>query len=474
MNKIEYINPSSGMVVGDNQFFTFEIQGASISEDKAAFSTLFTNDHFRLGNYIVGNFGTDNIYPFELRDAVKANHLLPELLEKQIRFLYGQGPTLFSVGSENQRVAVQDTEIQNWLDSWVDAGLKDYRVYLQNIIRDYYYTEGQFTQYIFNKSRRLGTGRVVGLEHIQIEKCRLASDKSELIHLYNDDYNYIAVGNWNFPSTQIKFYPRFIESKPFANQNPINYTINRSFGEELYSYPAFYEGLKYWIKGSNLTPKFINSFLENSLAAKLHVVIPYTWVQQKENRLKAACENNRELAINNLPIVQTYNGVSIGTEYRQQMILDLINNELRTISNYLSGADQQGKVFSSWAFTTPDGKEEWEFKEIPMKYKEYISSLIEHHRRADEVILEGKGLDASISNVSKEGVISKSGSDAYYNYMIYQNGLTIPEFICCYDINRALRINFPDKKNITLGFYRSIPDRQQDITPSKRIENNIN
>ena len=89
-------------------------------------------------------------------------------------------------------------------------------------------------------------------------------------------------------------------------------------------------------------------------------------------------------------------------------------------------------------------------------------------------MLSSKGLDSSISNVSKDGIVSKSGSDAYYNYMIYLNGLTIPETVVCADVNTALRINFPDKyrSGIRIGFYRPAIARQQDVTPENRMSNN--
>jgi len=118
------------------------------------------------------------------------------------------------------------------------------------------------------------------------------------------------------------------------------------------------------------------------------------------------------------------------------------------------------------------GVEDWEFKEIPSKYKEFIDSVIKYDERAVEVILEGKGLDASISNVAQKGVISKSGADAYYNYMIYLNSLMIPEKVCTADINYAIKLNFPGT-DVKLGFYRSIPARQSEITPSERISQNL-
>lgn len=91
------------------------------------------------------------------------------------------------------------------------------------------------------------------------------------------------------------------------------------------------------------------------------------------------------------------------------------------------------------------------------------------------MILAGKGISASITNVENDGVISKSGSDVYYNYMIYSNALTIAEYYVTRDINRAIRLNFPRAatENIRLGFRIEIPSKQQETAPSERMENTV-
>ena len=81
------------------------------------------------------------------------------------------------------------------------------------------------------------------------------------------------------------------------------------------------------------------------------------------------------------------------------------------------------------------------------------------------------GLDASISAVSKDGVISKSGSDSYYNYLIYIMSLTPEDEVCAEPLNQALRMNFPQlyADGVRIGFYREVPQRQEDIEPQNRL-----
>ena len=79
---------------------------------------------------------------------------------------------------------------------------------------------------------------------------------------------------------------------------------------------------------------------------------------------------------------------------------------------------------------------------------------------------------ASITNVENDGVISKSGSDVYYNYMVYLNSLAYAEQFVCRELNRAISLNFPEQyaAGIRLGLRIEVPARQQEITPSKRLE----
>ena len=97
--------------------------------------------------------------------------------------------------------------------------------------------------------------------------------------------------------------------------------------------------------------------------------------------------------------------------------------------------------------------------------------MIAYDKRAEEALLSSVGLDSSISAVSKDGVISKAGSDAYYNYLIYIMSLTPEDEICSEPLNMALRVNFPGyyDQGYRIGFYREVPQRQEDISPKDRL-----
>lgn len=141
--------------------------------------------------------------------------------------------------------------------------------------------------------------------------------------------------------------------------------------------------------------------------------------------------------------------------------------ELRRITSLMSGEGKnQGKLYA----TTKWGEEGWVFEEFPGKFKDFFDTVIKYEERADQVIVTGKGVPSSISNVDGKGIISKSGSEAWYNYLLYVMTLTLDEFFILKELNRAIHINFPyaQEQGIKLGFWIDIPSKLQDTTVSER------
>ncbi len=492
MNIKRYDNHHGILFQGEQALLTFEIiksaDQAQINRKKEEMLQSYTlGEFFTLGNYTVASYGTYNNLPGELKLLVRENHLLPEILNKQVRFMYGQGPYLFREEIEKDRkkrypVAQNNyDEVWKWLNSWKKNGLlQDMEEYLKLCIREYYYTEGIFSRYHFNLSRRIPGGMIPirGLEYYPSTRMRLGMngilDPSAMLE--DELLDVVLYGYWEVAFRfDYDVYPRFISSDPFRYPTAVNYVRDLGFGEEVYSFPSFYYGLKEWIKGSNLNPKYINSYLKNSLSARIHVIIPQKWIETKEKVLRDICEENKNREQQGFAIIDSYDGLEdIGTMFNYSMVQKLIDAKLKALTAVLSGeGENQGKTFVSRRFRTEHGLEEWEFKDIPLKYSEFITSILQFDTKAVQVILEGKGLDPSISNVSKEGIFQGSGSQSYYNYLIYLNSLYYAEEFITQDINNALAINFPylRKERIKLGFFRNIPERTEEVPPKDRIEN---
>ena len=112
----------------------------------------------------------------------------------------------------------------------------------------------------------------------------------------------------------------------------------------------------------------------------------------------------------------------------------------------------------------------WEINVIDQKIKDFVDSQIAISNRADHAISGGIGLHSALGNVSESGK-SDSGSEQLYalkNYLL--TGIDIPEMIVMKAINYAIKANWPEKK-VKLGFYHMAPEKEQDVTESKRVKN---
>lgn len=437
-----------------------------------------------IGAYHVPVWGEGhNLYPQEVDALIRENKLLPGIMRKQEDFLYGHGPYLYQeqiMDGKKVRVPIDDPEIREWLDSWESYGVDSYEDYLRQLIADYYRVRTCVSQYHFSNGRRLPAyqnGCILALSYIGADEARLATTE-DFTHrrIKQSDCTHVVIGDWML-GNRIDFdiYDRFDPSNPYKSPNAIAFNASKSFGKWVYAYNEWFNGLREWVKASNLTPRYLNSYLKNALNAHVHVKIPQAWVTVHTDTLKSMCQQNITTADQN-KWVREYRGVklvdpekNLPYNFNQNMVDDLIANELEKITTLLSGEGKnQGKLYA----TTKVGQEGWEFADFPSKFQEYFKSVIDYDKRADQVTLAGIGINSSITNVENDGVISKSGSDVYYNYIVYLNTLTYAEQFVCKEINRAIQLNFPRavKDKIRLGFNIEIPVRQQDTTPSERID----
>lgn len=487
MNKLEMYG-SLGCYLDDNNVLTFQVgsdPGSSLrremdQEDKfvSGYNQNITYRWLNVNGYNICTRGADNRKCERIEADIKNNRLLPRLISKQINMLYGKGPRIYKETLQGNKLVREWTEIpvvQDWLDSWPKNGMEmSYKDFGLATIKRYYFFRDFFVKWRMSRGKTIGKIPVAGLELVENRYCRLATlkqDVAEDIVLYND-LRFVVTGNWNYGAAKYKVYPLFrindIENYQYA---AIAHYRESSVGNH-YGENETHEGVKTHLKTSNELPEFIDSFLNNSLAAKIHVIIPAAWVEAKRKQIKALCDENKLRKKENKELLK-YNKIEIGSEYKESLVVVYMQEELRRLSAYLSGKQNQGKAFSTLSFKTGQGSEEerWKIETIDLKYKEYISSLIEYDKRVDEVLLGAVGMDSSISSVSKDGVISKSGADVYYNFLLYLQTLTPDDEKCAEPFNQVLRVNFPDlyEQGYRIGYYRDVPARQEEVSPNDRL-----
>lgn len=474
-----------GCYIDDDNVISFQVgdnPSASVLEPDPAFSSIpegsFPDLQWQsMQGFQICSRGFNNMKCEEIASDIKKNRLLPRLITKQVNMLYGHGPAVYIPQITDDKLVkkwVDMPEIIDWLKSWRENGVEcDYKEFAKACIKNYYYFRDYFVKWRFT----LGKGRakfpVAGLEVMENKHCRLATTKKDVATdiVYYKDFRYIAVGLWGYGTSTFRIYPKFamgeVDNYAFA---AISHHREKSV-DEYYGVNETHQGTKAYIKGSNQTADYINSFLRNSLAAKIHIIIPNAWLESKRTQIGKLCDENKKRAKDGEKLF-LYNGIEIGTDYRESTLIMYMQSELRKISRYLSGADNQGKAYATISFKNSQGEEErWKIETVDLKYKEYIDALIAYDKRADEVLLSSVGLDSSISSVSKDGVISKSGADAYYNYLIYIMSLSSEDEICAEPFNMAIRLNFPHlyAQGYRIGFYREIPARQEDVSPKDRL-----
>lgn len=472
---------------------TFEVQDITSREELVSgeYKSIYKryaseNACVSLGEFRVPLWGDGhNLYPQEVFSIISENKLLPEVIEKQVRFLFGRGPRLYKEVIEGEgfkkrrlRMPVEDEQIQAWLESWEEKGFPHYWEYLKNLITDYYHVKTCVSKYHLTRARRLNEpGAIAALTYVGSDEARLAA-KGDFLHrrIKNEDCKYVIVGDWiNISAYEYQVFPRFEPLNPYKHASSIAFNIDKTFSKWVYAYNDWFKGLYEWIKASNLSPRYLNSYLRNALNAHVHVIIPGTWYLSQKQILENICQSNL-MGDPETPIQVEYKGVKLvddaGKPYRffETMMDDLISGELRRITELMSGEGKnQGKLYA----TTKWGEDGWKFEEFPGKFQEYFKSVIDYDKRADQVILAGKGISSSITNVENDGVISKSGSDVYYNYLIYVATLTLDEFFITKELNRAIQFNFPHakKENIRLGFWIDIPSKMDETTAADRLSN---
>lgn len=434
--------------------FTFEtnaIERAEIeqrAQDKRSFTDWETLA-FTVGDYDVIPFGEDNNLPIEIRNTVNNHNLAPRIFTKKKFLLWGDGPQLYISSFKEGKPYIeykQDDEVIAWLESW------DYEMYLRKAIEDFNHSEGVFSKLFLAKASRLGAARVSKVEHVGVHLARLAVPKGTI----GQAPSRILVGNWhkNFID-KFQSYPIFNKQNPGQHSVSMHYAHMYGFSSDYYARPDVVGSLA-WIRRATAIPFILEAYSNNSLNMKYHIESPASYWETKEEDMKQRCTLN-------------------GQQYDPQMLEDLKDEVYTDLAKVLAGEKNVGKFFQSESFYQIVGataiKHGWTITPIEQKIKEYVDAQLAISERGDVTTTGGLGLHKALSYVG--GKANDSGSEqlyAYKNHILSE--VKMPESIICEAINMALKINWPAKK-LKLGFYRQLPEREEDVTSSKRITNAV-
>lgn len=435
--------------------FVFEVSSVDRSEieQRAADKKTFTdweNRSFTVGDYDVIPFGESNNLPLEIRDTVNEHNLAPRIFTKKKLLLWGEGPVLYTTSFQDgkpKRTYLQDDEIEAWLNAW------HHEEYLRKAIEDFNHSEGTFSKIYSARATRLGNARIARIEHVSVHKARLAVPRDTK----GARPVRIMVGDWhrNYVEEYTP-YPIFDPAEPAKHSVSMHYAHMYGFARDYYAQPDVVGSLA-WIRRATAIPFILEALTNNSLNIKWHIISPSRYWEAKEEKIKEQCTLE-------------------GKQYSPKMLEDLKDQIFGELAKVLSGVDNVGKFFQSEAFVEIVGAtamvHKWEIIPIDQKIKDYVTAQIEISKRSDFTTTAGLGLHQALSNVGGDGK-SDSGSEqlyAYKNHILSE--VALPESIICEAINYAIKINWPGKK-IKLGFYRNLPEREEDITSQNRITNAV-
>jgi len=451
---IEYVR--NGAVIEDgSNVYSFQVMENPREFDSLRINTssLDWNDqNYHLGKWKVYPYGNDNQLPTQIRDIIQTNYISPGLMKKKTQWLWGKGPKLYKeefVNGELVRQWQEDADIQAWLDSW------DFESYAQAICVDFNYMEGVWSKFVQSKGGRVGIPKIAKLEHVKPDRARLAAIMGSI----NPKPTHGIVTDWDFQMINAildpKVYPLYDFKNPFKAKHSIYYSNMYSFCSDYYTVPDIYGSLE-WIRRSTSIPILLAAMAKNSANVKYHVISPQKFWDDKEKMLKDIADKK-------------------GVQYKASDLVAYKSKLLKEVVKVLSSDTNAGKIWHTTKSFEVEGtnllEHGWEIKELPNNIKNFIDAQISVSKHAAHAVSGGSGLGSILGNVSEEGS-RNSGSDRIYAIKEYlETGIDIPEMLVLKAVNFAIKANWP-KSKLKLGFYHTVPKKEEEETPEDRIKNN--
>lgn len=330
------------------------------------------------------SWGSDNLRPKRLIEAVEKNDLIPVIISFKKRLVYSQGLAygyeLIDENGNEKLIRVEIDEIEDFLEM---------------ICVDRYLTEAADDNALFNNgfvwfNKNLG-GKIIGLGSLDSSYCRLElqNDKGQIENCYvNANW---ADGGTESDSEIIKaLNPYYDLAGQIKNSRKTQMILplRTQRRNRVYYDKADWEGLldSGWLDLAQKIPDFKKSLMENQLSIKWHVQIPeYYWPFRFPN------------------------WKDMKTDERKQK-MDTVLNEF---TNFVKGTDKAGTaLISTFRFNEGQMKEYPGWKVEALKGDFKGGEYIEDSKEVDHHIVRAFGLPAQlIQSVAANGQGAGSGSD---------------------------------------------------------------
>lgn len=404
-------------------------------------------DPQNVGGVMVVPWGPDDQMPRMVRDLLEKNNIGPGILARKLGLIYGQGVQLYRHKVEGNEVVqewTQDDTVQAWLDTW------DYQRYVREALQEYLHMGGHFTKYQCAKSVRIGKAFIHSLQCVPSADCRMVwPDPNRTPDL--QDITQFLVGDME-RRRQLEIYPRFDKWQPTSHEAAIQYHALRSFGRNIYAVSSFHGSIP-WMQDANDIPEIVRALNDNVIAAAYIVHEPQAYWQEKR---MAIIEDHPE-----------WTDAEVSKKMNQ-----LRDDITRQIADVMAGKENAGKFFTCVDFVDDQGNtQSWKIEPIELNLDKYIEAQKAISKMADSATTSAMGLNPSLSNIIIDGK-SDSGSQMLYALKIFYGADTvIPEQIVLEALNDALRINFPQKRDLYFGFYHKVIQKEDNVSAGDRMTN---
>lgn len=400
-----------------------------------------------VGGVMVVPWGPDDQMPRMVRDLLEKNNIGPGILARKLGLIYGQGVQMYRhrvVDNEVQQEWTIDHDVQAWLDTW------DYQRYVREALQEYLHMGGHFTKYQCAKSVRIGKPWVHSLSCVPSTDCRMVWPDPNLTPSLQDITQFLVgdMERWR----QLQIFPRFDKWTPAAHEVAIQYHALRSFGRNAYAISSFHGSIP-WMQDANDIPEIVRALNDNVIAAAYIVHEPQAYWEEKRMALEQDHPEWLEPQV-------------------EKELARLRDQITRQIADVMAGKENAGKFFTCVDFVDDQGNlQQWKIEPIELNLDKYIEAQKAISKMADSATTSAMGLNPSLSNIIIDGK-SDSGSQMLYALKIFYGADTvIPEQIVLEAMNDALRINFPQKRDLYFGFYHKTIQKEDNISAGDRAIN---
>lgn len=446
---------------GAGQIYTFNLNARASGARNAAWApsthmvrgtgtgmAVYGRRHMSVGGYDIIPFGADNDLPGYVRTVLERFYAGEGIMGKKVGLQWGEGPRLY-------RDAVSPADnmfYRQWtIDPAVTAELEasDYLTQMHRCLVDLVHLEGFWVKFVRSRGSRLGTGRIVSVQHVPAGKVRL---------VWPGDADAVptraVVADWPVPDVRYMHeYPLFDPANPLRYPVALGYYNLYSYNHDNYSVPRFV-GAFDWLELAGTLAPLLSAYNENASAISKHIESPQSYWDRAEERIKAVCEKT-------------------GEPYSPEMLEQFKDAAMEQFAGSMSGRRNAGKFLHTSQFWNAEANnfEGWKITSIDNKVKEYIEAQVAICKKAEAAATSGFGLDPSLSNLILDTKLG-SGSEKLYSLKVYNATETaLPDMVLCRPFQQMLDVNHPGS-GLRIGLYRTVVEAEKNVNPDNRLKAN--